>query len=251
MVTLNLSQLATGFNILAIMFPTQKDPSLRLTALPVETSNNTTHPTQPEPTDPYSTLEVHRIYIEQDKDAAPALRPVSGFWKIPSYDNATHKEAVGTGTVSPESVKLLKDRKQRLILGIRRRTFFGCLIAIILIVIAGVGGGLGNRHVPSSTSNSTSNTNVGNTYTNTGLAALQWTDPNGTMYKRVYYQDNNNKIRESAWDNQTTFDTAWEINTISELTKPQTPIAAVAGWPHASYNYSLVSKPAEAQDLKA
>ena len=71
------------------------------------------------------------------------------------------------------------------------------------------------------------------------MAAIQWTDLNGTAHKRVYYQDQNNKIVESAWDNSSTFD-AWEVNTISDAVKPSTPIAAVAGYPHVSHNYSLV-----------
>ena len=77
-------------------------------------------------------------------------------------------------------------------------------------------------------------------YANTGLAVMQWTDLNGTLHKRLYYQDNSDKIRESAWDNSTAFDTAWDVNAISDAVKPGTPIAAAAGYPHASYNYSLV-----------
>jgi len=38
----------------------------------------------------------------------------------------------------------------------------------------------------------------------------------------------------------TAFDTVWKINIISDAVKPGTPIAALAGYPHASYNYSLV-----------
>lgn len=69
---------------------------------------------------------------------------------------------------------------------------------------------------------------------------MQWTDLNGTLRKRLYYQDSNDKIRESAWDNNTSFDTTWKVNAISDPAKPGTPIAAVAGYPHASHNYSLV-----------
>ena len=69
---------------------------------------------------------------------------------------------------------------------------------------------------------------------------MQWTDQNGTLHKRVYYQGKDNKLRESAWDNSTAPDTPWQIDTISDPVKPVTPIAATAGYPHASYNYSLV-----------
>ncbi|KAL8879575.1 MAG: hypothetical protein Q9192_008205, partial [Flavoplaca navasiana] len=77
-------------------------------------------------------------------------------------------------------------------------------------------------------------------YTNTGLAALQWTDLNRTLHKRVYYQDAMNKLRESAWDNSTASRTPWRINTISNAVKPGTPLAAAAGYPHANYSFSPV-----------
>ncbi len=126
-------------------------------------------------------------------------------------------------------------------------------MVLVLIIAGAVGGGVGgtiaarNRertatvptHDPSSTPpQAPTTTRV--PYANTGLAAMQWTDLNGTLHKRLYYQDNSDKIRESAWDNSTAFDTVWEVNAISGAVKPGTPIAAVAGYPHASYNYSLV-----------
>ena len=78
-------------------------------------------------------------------------------------------------------------------------------------------------------------------YANTGLAALQWTNLNATLHKRVYYQDHSKKIRQSAWDDSTTCDTVWQVNTISGAFKSGTPVTAAAGYPQASYNYSLVN----------
>ena len=69
---------------------------------------------------------------------------------------------------------------------------------------------------------------------------MQWTDLNGTLHKRLYYQDNDDKIRDAAWENNTAFNTDWEVSIIANAAKPGTPIAAVAGYPHASYKYSLV-----------
>ncbi|KAL8634537.1 MAG: hypothetical protein Q9228_007868, partial [Teloschistes exilis] len=69
---------------------------------------------------------------------------------------------------------------------------------------------------------------------------MQWTDLEGTSHKRIYYQDKSAKIRESAWDNGSPFDAAWQVTTISDAVKPGTHIAAAAGYPHADYDYSPV-----------
>ena len=41
-------------------------------------------------------------------------------------------------------------------------------------------------------------------------------------------------------DNSTDIKAAWTDQAISDAVKPNTPISAAAGWPHASYNYTLV-----------
>jgi len=176
-----------------------------------------------------------------------------------SYDHNSQKEMVVTGTSLPAPSPEAHTPAQSKILGMKRKTFFIVLAAILAVVIAaavggGVGGAMASRKddskaqalVGSPSPNTTANSNTTTTttkalYANTGLAAMQWTDPDGTLYKRIYYQDKDNKVRESAWDNSTALDTPWQINTISDAVKPGTPISAVAGWPHASYNYSLVS----------
>lgn len=129
-----------------------------------------------------------------------------------------------------------------------------------MVVAAAVGGGVASakaahgggtngtppsvESAPTTTipSNSTPVTS-GSLYANTGISAMQWTDRNGTMHKRLYYQNQNDQIVESAWDNNTAFDAAWEVNRVSDTVKPGTPVAAVAGYPHASYNFPLVRLP--------
>jgi len=246
--------------------------------LPAPTEHTTFSPVSPGTSDstathvddnvPYSTLEVHAgRFVEHDESAAPTVRPMSYSEKekhfrpmsysekMTSYDNNAQKEIVVTETPVPERVAATpppdaQPAAQPGILGMKRKTFFVVLaVALVTIVAAAVGGGVGaipNRKDDSkpqaSNSSTPTNTTTGARFANTGLAAMQWTDPNGTMHKRIYYQDKDNKVRESAWDNSTAFDTPWQINAISEASKPGTPIAAVAGWPHASYNYSLVSR---------
>lgn len=173
--------------------------------------------------------------------------------KIISYNDAS-KEAVVADVDKElaESPRLVEERK---VFGMRRRTFFILSPMVFALIIAsaiggGVGGTIATRSreqtatiptaIPSSTSPQAPTT-TRLRYTNTGLAALQWTDLDGTLQKRLYYQDNNDRILESAWDNSTSFDAAWNINAISDAVKPGTSIAAAAGYPFASYDSSLVS----------
>ena len=221
----------------------------------------------------YSTLEVDQNrWLENDANAALIVGQDPKNEKIVSYNDVgkialfgdqgskdekiiSHdddgKQAVVADVynVLSESSESLRPIEERKIFGLRRKTFFMLLpVALVLIMAGAVGGGVGgtiaahNRKqtdTPSSTSPQVPTT-TRIQYANTGLAAMQWTDLNGTLRKRLYYQDSNDKIRESAWDNNTSFDTAWKVNAISDPAKPGTPIAAVAGYPHASHNYSLV-----------
>lgn len=209
---------------------------------------------------PFSTLEVdHNTWLENDRKAAPIVveqDPKNGKivnYEAPSKQRDPVEEKIvndddgGKGIVPTQPLP----SENRRILGLRRKTFFILLaVALGITIAAAVGGGVGGASAarkkaqaasdnPSSTTSPTPTTTRAS-YANTGLAAMQWTDLNGTLYKRLYYQDINDLILESAWDNSTAFDTAWIINNISQAVKPGTPIAAAAGYPHASYNYSLV-----------
>lgn len=141
---------------------------------------------------------------------------------------------------------------ERKISGLKRKALFIPLTVVIFLIIASaVGGGVGgtiaarrrDETVLVEISTPTlleEPTTTQLRYANTGLAAMQWTDLNGTIHNRLYYQDNSNKIRESAWDNSATFDSAWKVNAITDAVKPGTPIAAVVGYTHTNYSYSLV-----------
>lgn len=207
----------------------------------------------------YSTLEVHHgKFVESDPNSAPIVRPDPDFLKIATYDPDNHKEIVVTETALLEGSEVSTSNTEQKILGLKRKTFFITLAVLIIVVLAaaiggGIGGAAANRgknepakasspvNSTSSTSVTASATTTAETYANTGLAVMQWTDQSGILYKKLYYQDNANKIKESSWDNSTDFNTTWSINTISDSVMPETPIAAVAGYPHASYNYTLVS----------
>lgn len=215
----------------------------------------------------FSTLEVdNNRWLENDGDAAPIVveDPMNG--KIVNFhgigkaalivgqdhknekmvvlDDAG-KQAIAANLYNAQA-ESLPPTKERKIFGLRRKMFFILSVVVLVLIIAGaVGGGVGGT-VAARNRNKTANAPKAPTaapvaYANTGLAAMLWTDLNGTLHKRLYYQDNKDKIRESAWDNSTAFNTAWNVNAISNAVKPGTPIAAAAGYPHASYNYSVVS----------
>ena len=165
--------------------------------------------------------------------------------KIISYDDVG-KEAVVVQSydVPPEHPPVPEDH---LVLGLRRRTFRVVLLLFLILVLGvaiggGVVGSMAKRNEERGSPPSVDSTSPAPSakYANTGLAAIQWTDPNGTLHKRVYYQDSSNKIQEAAWDNTAAFYAVWNLNNISDPVKPSTPIAAAAGYPHASLNYSLV-----------
>ncbi|KAL2038105.1 hypothetical protein N7G274_009052 [Stereocaulon virgatum] len=210
----------------------------------------------------HNTLEVDsNRWLEQDGTAAPIVaqypqnEKVVGYndEKILSYGNGkivdhndVSKQVVAFEAYDLQS-ELSPPEEEHKFMGLRRKTFFILLLVVLVLVIAGiVGGGAGgamaarNKGKPAPVPTNTSVPTPQARYAKTGLAAIQWTDSNGTLHKRLYYQDNSDKIRESAWDNSTAFDSAWRIHVISDAVKPGTPIAAAAGYPHASRNHSLV-----------
>lgn len=217
----------------------------------------------------YSTLEVDQNrWLENDSNAALIVGQdpkdekmisdddVSKAGLIVGQDGRNEKmisySDVGKQTVVPDvysvEPELPRPTEERKVFGLRRKTFILSSVVLVIIIAVAIGGGIGiggsiasrNRRQKATSTSPQAPTTTRGQYANTGLAAMQWTDLNGTLHKRLYYQDNSDKIRESAWDNSTAFDTAWQVNAISDAAKPGTPIAAVAGYPHASYNYSLV-----------
>ena len=200
----------------------------------------------------HSTLEVD---LTQDGRAAPIVgRSPNEEKEIHLNSDDGKLQVVGSERPVLTSAKtpppLYSDKPQppipsleRKILGLRRKTLFIALALAAIVLVAAIAGGVGGGIAARNRRSDKNHVVVAvrpPQYANTGLAAVQWTDQNGTLYKRVYYQGKDNTIRESAWQNSTALDTPWQVNTISSPVKPVTPIAATAGYPHASYNYSLV-----------
>lgn len=195
----------------------------------------------------YSTLEVdHDRYLEHNPKSAPIHVDGDNGLIVRRDDPKLLAESAPTSGKAENDRDVLVDKEavqpptERKILGLRRRTFFiVAIIAFVVIVAAAVGGGVGGALAHNSSSSSSSSNRT--TYPNTGLAAIQYLDPNGTLEKRVYYQDADLKIRESAWNNASAFHAPWLVSVITdEAAKADTPIAATCGYPHASLNYTLV-----------
>lgn len=233
----------------SIFLAGSKSVAMELTSAP----HNTQH----------STLEVD---LSQDGRTAPILCRPPGEEKIVSYDAG--KQAIIFEEALPEAALPIHNEKphpplpvqRRQVWGMKPRMFIISLCVVLALIVAtvtggGVGGALAARKrksgltptaisspatqiAPTPTMNPSPTTRV--PYANIGLAAMQWTDLNGIVHKRLYYQDNGAKIRESAWNSGMTFNAAWQVESISDAVKPGTPIAAAAGYPHASYDYSLV-----------
>ncbi|KAK4542781.1 hypothetical protein LTR36_006157 [Oleoguttula mirabilis] len=187
-------------------------------------------------------------YIEADKHAAPIYRPSSADGKIVSYDYDSHKEALTSEIETPFSIptdvkegeaQRSDDSHQIRILGLRRKVFYIMLAALLVVLIgAAVGGGVGGAAASRSKDSiaigtsapAATNTTATASYTNTGLAAMQWTDPNGTLYKRIYYQDADNQIREFAWDNMTNVKNVYYMSPEGELTERQAQANDSQAW---------------------
>ena len=155
----------------------------------------------------HSTLEVDsNRWLEQDGTAAPIVaqdpqnEKVIGCndQKILGYDNGKivdHND-VGKQVVAVEAYDLQSEpsppEKEHKFMGLKRKTFFILLPVVLVLAIAGIAGGsvggamaARNKGKPATVPTNTSVPTPRARYANTGLAAIQWTDFNGTLHKRL------------------------------------------------------------------
>ena len=212
----------------------------------------------------HSTLEADNDrWIERDGRAAPLVGPDPRNEKILGYHDGKirrgetsscidgDKEAYAIHVPKAQEEKALPSPPKHTVFGLTRKRFLILFFTLLFVVIPSVlggtiGGYLSRRHNKGkSATEEAEDPTLSDSrlfYSNTGIAAAKWNDLDGTLHKRLYYQGNDNKIRESAWDNTTSLQSPWAINLISDTAKPGTPIAAVAGYPHASRNFSIVGQ---------
>lgn len=156
-------------------------------------------------------------------------------------------------------------KQQQTLLGLRKPYFWAVVAAVVLLVIGGVVGGAvgGTRHHTSSstsTSGSGSSSSVGPggsattssagsapTGAKTGikfgsnLAATAWTVSDTRYQYRVYYQDDDNAIKESGYDSLTG---SWQVATIlnGSGVLPNTSIAVAASKQSAAGSDTVVDR---------
>lgn len=172
--------------------------------------------------------------------------PESDLEVVPkSYPPAPHNGIEVYNSPLPEDKIAIDSRngaRSRRICGLRRKWSFILLGVIALVVIGAAAGGTvdatqGNKSSSSSStpsadsglagsaSNATSSAITGLS-TNSSLAAVSYNDSAGTMQYRVYYQDENDMIKESAWN--ATFNTWYVSNDGIGKVKPGSTITAAA-----------------------
>lgn len=140
--------------------------------------------------------------------------------------------------------------EKRRICGLRRRNFWIVLaLALVIVIAAAVGGGVGgtinksssrsnSSSVPSNASptdsggesnaNSTTDVDPSNGIrTNTNLATVAWRVSDSRYQYRVYYQGEDDSLKESAYDST---DGSWTVSTLVDgsAVAPNTTIAAAA-----------------------
>ncbi|KAK0643803.1 hypothetical protein B0T16DRAFT_447655 [Cercophora newfieldiana] len=137
------------------------------------------------------------------------------------------------------------------------RVFSSSLGGIVIIILAAVGAGIGihfaSRKSSSSNgldsanstlpSNSSAPTSSAVLLQDVSLTSLHWVEGDGTNQYRVYYQPpNQTSILESSWNSNTQ---AWTVNTIAngsvQTIRPNTPLAASAGFPNTEPKFALVT----------
>lgn len=182
-------------------------------------------------------LQAYHPGVDQDADGAIPYHPgVAGNkyseGPIPS-EKGTDQSTVGSA-------------KKRIICGLSRQAFWLIVFIIVLIVIGAVVGGAvggtrGGSKSPASSGQSASSSGVDTGIRNdSSLAAVAW-EVNSTHYQyRVYYQDDRDSIKESAYDSATG---SWTVSTVVDGTgvSPGTSIAATSSKHAVSGSDSTVS----------
>lgn len=212
-------------------------------------------------TEYYSTLQVDRSLEEKQPLPECGLEPIKPPLFIDLCDapelspyNETPRTFNSTSSIEPDASlahnfgTLLKDKEGgngwkggRTICGIPRKTFW--LLSVVKIfmiaVVIAVPVSLVVRGKTSSARTHASNVspiNPASISNTSSLASIAWNDTNGIMQYRVYWQGEDNIIRESGWNGTATM---WRVsNSAIGSAKPNSPLIAVVSDPA---DYPIVS----------
>lgn len=140
-----------------------------------------------------------------------------------------------------------QQKSKRRICGLASRTFWILVtIGVLLVIAAVVGGAVGGTQASKSSTDTTKPTNGTAAASNAGirpdsnLAAIAWTVTPTRYQYRVYYQDSDNSIKESAYDSSLG---TWKVSKIVDGTgvTSGTSIAASASKQAANGTDAVVS----------
>jgi len=187
---------------------------------------------------PYEEAGIYSSALEVYKDSnSDSHKESTG----PARGSGDGKEVVQPFT-NPTTLGAGKFTTKKSICGLRSTQFWWLLGILVIIIVAAVGASVGaTRHSQShsTTSPSRTSTSIGLSSTptttpkgiqsNSSIAAVAYNDSNNVMQYQVYYQDENNMIKESAWDKNGSL---WYVSNkeIGEG-KAGSPIAAAATGP--------------------
>lgn len=188
------------------------------------------HSTDMSPGDFHSTLEVRQtdpaLYDSFKELSSPSPLPSSYTNDIPELAGDLPRGQVVDG------------KKFRTICKLRPNVFWLTLALVLCVVVAAVCGSLGytlshRKTIPETSSAYATGprpSSLGKQFFgNTSLAAVSWNDTNLVTQYRLFHQDENNLIKESAWNSSSR---TWYVsNPAIGNAKAASPIAAVVTGP--------------------
>ncbi|MCJ1271465.1 hypothetical protein MMC22_011366 [Lobaria immixta] len=201
------------------------------------------HSADRSPGDFHSTLEVRQT----DPALYDSFKELSSTSPLPSSYANDIPELAGD---LPRG-QVADGKKFRTICKLRPNVFWLTLVLVLCVVVAAVCGSLGytlshRKSIPeTSSANATGPRPSSLTgspgkrfFGNTSLAAVSWNDTNAVTQYRLFHQDENNLIKESAWNSSSR---TWHVsNPAIGNAKAASPIAAVVtGPPHFRFKINL------------
>ena len=168
-------------------------------------------------------------------------KPQSDIEVVYEYGSKTHPgtDHNGNYTGIQQTEPRLQPRRKR-----RATWIFAAIVVVVLIIAAILGGIFGSKAhrnragsapiVNNTSSNDTSPNNATasnvtkSIISDSALASVAWSDANGVIHYRVYYQDSNNMIKESAWTNADSPPKWYVSNEGIGTAKNGTPLAVVS-----------------------
>lgn len=202
-------------------------------------------------------------YSDLELYTPPALRPVPHQNSVDhgpevyQYSDVPHVIHPDKGPVPVTAMHDFEDPirsqlRQSLVCGLPRKRFWmiAGVLGLLVVIAAGVGGGVGSylsRPKNSSHNNSvTSSNNTAAAVVDMSIASMHWVDSEAVSQYRVYVQPiNTTRIVEASWSASSAQE-QWLVSAITTDNadiKPHSPLTAMAGHAGANASSLLVRRP--------